>query len=113
VAQGRVWTGEQALELKLVDSLGGLDDAIKIATQLASVQGDVSIVRFPERKGFVDQLLDELANPEPVAGLSFPALALSESTKELKAALSEAMTLEQLLTDGGPVVLLPGNISIR
>jgi protease-4 len=113
VAQGRVWTGEQALELKLVDSLGGLDDAITIATQLASIDGDVSIVRFPERKGFVDQLLDELTNPEPVAGVSLAALALPESADELKAALSEAIALEQVLTDGGPVVMLPGNMAIR
>lgn len=37
IAQGRVWTGSQALELKLVDQLGNLDDAIKVAAQLANL----------------------------------------------------------------------------
>jgi len=37
IAQGRVWTGRKALELKLVDELGGLDAAVKHAAQLAKI----------------------------------------------------------------------------
>ncbi|MGB2358900.1 MAG: signal peptide peptidase SppA [Porticoccaceae bacterium] len=37
IAQGKVWTGEQALELGLVDQLGDLDDAIKVAAELANL----------------------------------------------------------------------------
>ena len=37
IAQGKVWTGEQALELELVDQLGDLDDAIKVAAELANL----------------------------------------------------------------------------
>lgn len=37
IAQGRVWTGEQALELGLVDQLGDLNDAIKVAAELANL----------------------------------------------------------------------------
>ena len=35
IAQGRVWTGEQALPLKLVDSIGGFDDAMAAAKAMA------------------------------------------------------------------------------
>ena len=37
IGQGRVWTGEQALERGLVDQLGGMDDAIKEAAVLAEL----------------------------------------------------------------------------
>ena len=38
VAQGRVWTGKEALENGLVDSLGSLEDAINIAADLAEIE---------------------------------------------------------------------------
>lgn len=41
IAQGRVWTGEQALKLKLVDRLGNLDDAIAEAAKLAKLKNTV------------------------------------------------------------------------
>jgi protease-4 len=49
VAQGRVWTGRQALERGLVDRIGGLDLAIRRARELAGFAGSVSTVhvRFP------------------------------------------------------------------
>ena len=37
IAQGRVWTGADAIKLKLVDGAGGLDEAIKAARELAKV----------------------------------------------------------------------------
>jgi protease-4 len=49
-AKGRVWSGQQAKQLGLVDSLGGLDDAIKLAHDVAGIPGDQpSVVRiYPE-----------------------------------------------------------------
>jgi len=63
VAQGRVWTGEQALTHGLIDELGDTNDAIRAAAGLAEIS-NYQILRIPERKGLVDQLLDELANPQ-------------------------------------------------
>jgi protease-4 len=40
IADGRVFTGEQALELKLVDEIGSIDDAIRTAGRLAGIQGE-------------------------------------------------------------------------
>lgn len=47
IAQGRVWTGQQALELDLVDQLGGLDKAIQVAAELADL--DSYSIEYPTR----------------------------------------------------------------
>jgi protease-4 len=47
IAQGRVWTGSQALSYGLVDTLGGLDDAITMAVRLAK-STSYRIVEYPE-----------------------------------------------------------------
>ena len=49
IARGRVWTGSQAKEHGLVDSLGGLDTAIDEAKKAAGIDGDCKIKRFPKR----------------------------------------------------------------
>lgn len=43
IAQGRVWTGTEAIKLKLVDGMGGLDEAIKAARELAKVPEDTKL----------------------------------------------------------------------
>jgi protease-4 len=107
VAQGRVWTGEQALKRGLVDELGSTGDAIAAAAELAEVT-DYAIQRLPERKGFFDQLMDELANPE-----SASAALASELPDSIQRGLSTAATLEQVVGVGGPVVMMPGTIEVR
>ncbi|OSY87309.1 protease IV [Tenacibaculum holothuriorum] len=49
VAQGRVWTGKEAIEKGLVDTLGGLEDAIQIAAELAEVS-DYRVRNYPNYK---------------------------------------------------------------
>jgi protease-4 len=65
VAQGRVWTGEQAKELGLVDELGGLYKAIDLAKQRARIPADeeVELVVYPPRRSFYEVLADELSAP--------------------------------------------------
>ncbi len=54
VGRGRVWTGRQARELKLVDELGGLAKAIELAKGLAGLGRDEEprLVVWPKKKGF-------------------------------------------------------------
>lgn len=59
IAQGRVWTGEDALKIGLVDVLGGMDDAVKIAAAKAGL-GHYSIVEYPVEKNPVEELLNSL-----------------------------------------------------
>ncbi len=49
-ADGRVFTGEQALQLGLVDTLGTFEDAVKIAADLAGIHGKPSIIREAKKK---------------------------------------------------------------
>src|SRR6201984_2058843 len=60
IGKGRVWTGAQAKNLGLVDELGGVDTAIRLAKQLAHITASapVNIVRFPEEKSFLQQLFE-------------------------------------------------------
>ena len=56
IAQGRVWTGRQALGIKLVDKLGTLDDAIAEAARRAKLK-DYGTMSYPAPTNWVDQYL--------------------------------------------------------
>ena len=57
IGQGRVWTGEQALERGLVDKLGGVDTAIEEAALLADLD-DYSVIAYNSNKDFLTELLE-------------------------------------------------------
>lgn len=59
VGQGRVWTGVQAKNLGLVDVLGGLDDAVKIAANKAGLES-YELKQFPATEDFKEQLMKSL-----------------------------------------------------
>ncbi len=50
IGQGRVWSGEQAVEIGLVDKLGSLNEAIKAAAEKAGIADDYRLVRYPTLK---------------------------------------------------------------
>lgn len=56
IAQGRVWSGEDALRLGLVDRLGGLQAAVESAARMAKVK-EYRLREYPERKSFLNELL--------------------------------------------------------
>ena len=57
IGQGRVWTGKDALELGLVDVLGGLEDAIKIAAKMAKLES-YRIKSLPEQIDPMEELIN-------------------------------------------------------
>lgn len=60
IADGRIFTGEQALARKLVDRLGTLQDAIEEAGKLGGIKGEPQIIRPPKKKKFpLDLLVEE------------------------------------------------------
>jgi protease-4 len=83
MAHGRVWTGSQAKERKLVDELGGLDSAIAIAREKAGIPkgAKVHLRRFPQRKGFLESLSEG----------EFPLMRLLLGEQKLDRALSESL----------------------
>jgi protease-4 len=65
IAGGRVWTGTQGKAIGLVDELGGLDDAIKIAAQAAKLkEGDYRLKYQPRKKEFFEQLMHSFGDDE-------------------------------------------------
>ena len=58
-AEGRVWTGNQAKEIGLVDELGDLRAAIDIAAGLAEIEDDYLVYEFPKMRTFIEELLDK------------------------------------------------------
>ena len=61
IGEGRVWTGEQALKIGLVDQLGDLDDAIEAAAALAELE-KYTIGRYPSPEPWYKNLLDKNKN---------------------------------------------------
>ena len=61
IAQGRVWTGTDALKIHLVDAIGGLNHAITCAAKLGNVT-DYKVVTYPENEDKLDVLLRKFKN---------------------------------------------------
>jgi protease-4 len=59
IAQGRVWTGRRAVEIGLVDRLGGLGDAVAAAAALAATE-DYRLTRYPPVKEPLQQLMEQI-----------------------------------------------------
>jgi protease-4 len=59
IGQGRVWSGQRAMELGLVDLEGGLDDAIAIAAEKAGLE-DYKLMELPVLKTGLQKIMSEL-----------------------------------------------------
>jgi protease-4 len=68
IAQGRVWSGEDALRLGLVDHIGSLQDAINCAARMAKLD-KYGLKEYPESKSWLDNLLHKQKS-EPAAMIS-------------------------------------------
>jgi protease IV len=60
IGQGRVWTGADALNIGLVDALGGIEDAIAYAVKKANLDG-YRIINLPKQKDPFEELMKELS----------------------------------------------------
>jgi len=67
IGQGRVWTGDQALRIGLIDKIGGLKDAIQEAKQLAKLT-DFSIVIYPKSQNGFGDMVSENSRPIEMPG---------------------------------------------
>ena len=73
VADGRLYSGAEALEIGLVDELGGYEEAIRIAARAAGIEGEPRTIRAEMRRRF--RLLEWLGQ---VIGLDVPGLVHSD-----------------------------------
>jgi protease-4 len=110
VAQGRVWTGRQALERGLVDELGGLDRAIRLAKERAKldVSKDVELLIYPQKPSIYD-----------IFAHSFGGVTEARmSTGQLTGQLSQAKAIESMATmlrrfRRGEALMLMPNVFVR
>jgi protease IV len=93
IGQGRVWTGTDALGLGLVDVLGGLEDAIEIAVNMADLE-NYRISSLPEQLDPVQELIKEITGGAKAAILEDE---LGESYKFYKE-LNNILELDQIQT---------------
>ena len=61
IAQGHVYTGNQGLQLHLVDEIGGLDQAIAYAAKQANLK-DYKLKLYPEEKSFQEQIMESFGD---------------------------------------------------
>ena len=101
VAQGRVWTGAEALEVGLVDRLGGLDVAVSLAKERANIGPDqeVSLMVLPERKSLFETLLERQEE--------------SALVRMAPPDVRGALALARVLGEGVPVARLPFVLTFR
>ena len=75
IAEGRVWSGTDAMRIGLVDSIGGIDAAIKSAATLAKLTGDYDVREYPRTKTTTELLSEMFENkPTPVASTALPSM---------------------------------------
>jgi protease-4 len=90
LAQGRVWSGTDALRLGLVDELGGLDDAIAAAAEMAGIES-FGIKKFPRYKSGLERFLEDYAGAGAGNQVDFIRQELGEEAFELFRELRSAI----------------------
>ena len=65
IAQGRVWSGQEAVKLGLVDEIGGLGAAVKYAAKMAKAENDFSVVGPEHEPDAIKDLLKSLGQGKP------------------------------------------------
>jgi protease IV len=107
LGQGRVWTGQQARAIGLVDALGGLDRAVALAKERAKIpaDSDVELVTYPAPKSFYELVSDELSgNSDSAAIGAWLKANLSSAEFDL---LRTARGPAALFRRGEPLALMP------
>ena len=93
VGMGRVWTGEDAIKIGLVNQLGNLQDAIELAAKKAGIDDKYEVIYYPEKKTFWDMFNDNTNGQEEVniedryrteLGELYPAFAALRQVRHLK-----------------------------
>ena len=112
IAKGRVYTGEDAVDIGLVDRIGGLDEAIAAAARMAGVDlGDARIAEYPKRGTPLEELLSEL-NEDGGEGPEIEVLA-PLLRREFPSEYARFTQLDQLFRVNGPQMLLTERVEAQ
>ncbi len=85
IARGRVWAGTSAVNLKLVDKIGGINDAIDEAKKLAKIpaKDPIGVVVFPKKKSLFDTVY-ELLSGKALANTQNPVMSVESQVEMYK-----------------------------
>lgn len=106
IAQGRVWSGQRAKELGLVDELGGLDAALQDAAKRAKLGDNWRVEEYPKSSTFEERLFGKV----PAAQSATPPDPVTEQFKKLQAELA---SLKAMNDPRGVYMRLPVNFRIN
>jgi protease-4 len=109
IAQGRVWTGSDALNLKLVDQIGGLQKAIEYAAEKAKLGEHYKVVEYPKQTNFLDTLATLFSNQETPVSQS----KLDPLTRQFLKVKNDLKSLEDFNDPAGMYARLPVGWEIR
>jgi len=102
IGQGRVWSGSDAAGLGLVDTFGGLRDAVKEAAALAGLE-DYLVIEKPETADFYTKLLKQMTE-------EMRTKAIRNELGEVSRYYSD---LKEIISSGGILAVMPYYIEIR
>lgn len=95
IAQGRVWSGKEAQGIDLVDELGGLQEAIAKAAEMAELGEDWQLEEYPQTRSLEERLIEQLIGIRHTPEASD---WLMEEVEKLKAEVDELRTLNDPLS---------------
>jgi len=108
IAQGRVWSGNEAVKLGLVDEIGGLDAAIRFAAQRAGLGEHYRLTEFPRKRDFAEMIAEAMNTARPTSSRSGGVVS-----QLLDRVRTEAKTLEQFNAQDGLYARLPTELQVN
>jgi protease-4 len=109
IAQGRVWSGAEALKLHLVDEMGGLQNAIDYAADLAKLGQNYHLKEVPQQVTFAETLAVLLSNQEAPLAQVKPDLL----TRQFLKMKSDLKTLQDFNDPFGDYARLPLGFELK
>ena len=104
IAQGRVWTGQRALKIGLVDKLGSINDAVACAARMSKLK-EFTLREYPEKKNFIEDLLKNYKEETKVETIK------EEIGEHQFAILKQLKNVQKMI--GIPQARLPFELTIR
>ena len=108
IAQGRVWSGANAQKLGLVDEIGGIETAIKVAAEKAELGNSWKIEEYPKSRSLEQQIFRSLSGME----VDIPTMPLDPLGTEFKKLQEELASLRAMNDPYGVYTRLPFNLRI-
>ena len=108
IAQGRVWSGEQAVKLGLADEIGGLGSAIAYAAKLAEIKGEPALYEYPSTQPIGEAIKDLLnGHTHPETKIRGPLSGLARQVE------TQVRTLGRFNDPRGVYVRMPLELSVH